>query len=53
MNRLVQYQLLVCFGVSLANAVMEAETKSKRRVALSICRLAFLDETEVDSMDRV
>jgi hypothetical protein len=31
-------------------AVMKAETKSKRRVTLSICGLAILDETEVDSI---
>lgn len=37
-------------GEALANAVMKAETKSKRRVTLSICGLAFLDETEVDSI---
>lgn len=40
-------------GEALANAVMKAETKSKRRVTLSICGLAFLDETEVDSIPNV
>jgi hypothetical protein len=34
-------------GNDLANAYMKAETKSKRRVTLSICGLGFLDETEV------
>lgn len=34
-------------GESLANAVMKAETKAKRRVTLSICGLGWLDETEV------
>jgi hypothetical protein len=34
----------------LANALMKAETKSKRRVTLSICGLGFLDETEADSI---
>lgn len=33
-----------------ANAFMKAETKSKRRVTLSICGLGMLDETEVDSI---
>lgn len=37
-------------GDFLANACMKAETKSKRRVTLSICGLGFLDETEVDSI---
>lgn len=34
-------------GESLANAIMKAETKAKRRVTLSICGLGWLDETEV------
>lgn len=34
-------------GEDLANAVMKAETKAKRRVTLSICGLGFLDECEV------
>lgn len=37
-------------GESLANAMMKAETKSKRRVTLSICGLGFIDESEVDSI---
>jgi uncharacterized metal-binding protein len=37
-------------GESLANAMMKAETKAKRRVTLSICGLNMLDETEVESM---
>lgn len=37
-------------GEALANAMMKAETKAKRRVTLSICGLGFLDETEVDSI---
>lgn len=37
-------------GEVLANALMKAETKSKRRVTLSICGLGTLDETEVDSV---
>jgi hypothetical protein len=37
-------------GEALANAVMKAETKAKRRVTLSICGLGMLDETEVDSI---
>src|ERR1017187_3755635 len=34
-------------GDDLANAIMKSETKSKRRVTLSICGLGLLDETEV------
>lgn len=37
-------------GETLANAIMKAETKAKRRVTLSICGLGLLDETEVDSI---
>jgi hypothetical protein len=37
-------------GELRANALMRAETKAKRRVTLSICGLAFLDESEVDSV---
>lgn len=37
-------------GESLANAMMKAETKAKRRVTLSICGLNMLDETEVESI---
>lgn len=36
-------------GDALANAIMKAETKAKRRVTLSICGLGFLDETEIDT----
>lgn len=32
---------------ALANALMKAETKAKRRVTLSICGLGWLDETEI------
>lgn len=35
-------------GESLANAMMKAETKAKRRLTLSICGLGLLDETEID-----
>jgi hypothetical protein len=35
-------------GEKLANALMKAETKAKRRVTLSICGLGVLDETEVE-----
>jgi hypothetical protein len=34
-------------GELLANAMMKAETKAKRRVTLAICGLGFLDESEV------
>lgn len=37
-------------GDILANAIMKAETKAKRRVTLSICGLGWLDETEVQSI---
>ncbi len=37
-------------GDALANAVMKAETKSKRRVTLSICGLGMLDETELETI---
>lgn len=40
-------------GEALANAIMKAETKAKRRATLSICGLGFLDETEVDSIKQV
>ena len=38
-------------GVDLANGLMKAETKAKRRVTLSICGLGMLDETEVEDAD--
>jgi len=37
-------------GDNLANALMKAETKSKRRVTLSICGLGLLDETELETI---
>ena len=37
-------------GEFLANSLMKAETKSKRRVTLSIVGLGWLDETEVGSI---
>jgi hypothetical protein len=37
-------------GEGLANALMKAETKAKRRATLSICGLGMLDETEVDDI---
>lgn len=37
-------------GDNLANAMMKAETKAKRRVTLSICGLNMLDETEVETI---
>jgi len=33
-------------GEGRANAMMKAETKAKRRVTLSICGMAFMDESE-------
>ena len=37
-------------GDALANAIMKAETKAKRRATLSICGLGILDESETDSI---
>lgn len=37
-------------GDSLANALMKAETKAKRRVTLSICGLGMLDESELETI---
>lgn len=37
-------------GDMLANALMKAETKAKRRVTLSICGLGLLDETELETI---
>lgn len=37
-------------GELLANALMKAETKAKRRVTLSLCGLGMTDESEVDSI---
>lgn len=37
-------------GEALANALMKAETKAKRRATLSICGLGLLDETEVETI---
>lgn len=42
----------VAKGTDLANAMMKAETKAKRRVTLSICGLGFLDEAEIDDVPR-
>lgn len=38
-------------GENLANAMMKAETKAKRRATLSICGLGMLDESEIQSVD--
>lgn len=37
-------------GESLANALMKAETKAKRRATLSICGLGWIDETEIETI---
>lgn len=40
-------------GNDLANALMKAETKAKRRATLSICGLGFvMDETEIETVKR-
>jgi hypothetical protein len=36
-------------GENLANALMKATTKAKRRATLSICGLSFVDESELES----
>lgn len=40
-------------GDALANAIMKAETKAKRRVTLSICGLGCLDESELETIPEV
>jgi hypothetical protein len=40
-------------GDAMANAIMKAETKAKRRVTLSICGLGIMDETEVETTPAV
>lgn len=40
-------------GDALANALMKAETKAKRRMTLAIVGLSFLDETEIDGGERL
>ena len=37
-------------GEALANAMMKAETKAKRRATLSLCGLGMLDETEAETI---
>jgi hypothetical protein len=37
-------------GEALANALMKAETKAKRRATLSVCGLSWADESEVGSI---
>lgn len=37
-------------GEQKCNAMMKAETKSKRRVTLSICGMGLLDETEIETI---
>jgi hypothetical protein len=37
-------------GDALANALMKAETKAKRRLTLSMCGLGMLDETEIETV---
>jgi hypothetical protein len=39
-------------GVDLANAMMKAETKAKRRATLSICGLGMIDESEALDIPR-
>jgi hypothetical protein len=37
-------------GEALANALMKATTKAKRRATLSICGLSFVDESEIEAI---
>jgi len=37
-------------GDILANAMLKAETKAKRRVTLSLCGLGILDETDIETI---
>jgi hypothetical protein len=37
-------------GEALANAIMKAETKAKRRATLSLCGLGLLDESELETI---
>lgn len=37
-------------GDAMANALMKAETKAKRRVTLSVCGLGLLDESELETV---
>ena len=37
-------------GEALANALMKAETKAKRRATMSICGLGMMDETEIEDI---
>lgn len=39
-------------GENLANAMLKAETKAKRRATLSICGLGILDETELAAIPK-
>jgi hypothetical protein len=39
-------------GNDLANALMKAETKAKRRATLSLCGLGFLDESEIETIPK-
>lgn len=38
-------------ALSRANKIMHADTKSKRRATLEICGLAFMDDSELDTVD--
>jgi hypothetical protein len=40
-------------GDAMANALMKAETKAKRRVTLSLAGLGWLDETELETIPHV
>lgn len=39
-------------GEALANLMMKAETKAKRRATLSICGLGILDESEIEDVEK-
>lgn len=48
-----QSSLVDLSGRELANAMMKAETKAKRRATFSICGLHILDETELEDLTSV
>ncbi len=43
-------KMIAVIGKDLANAIMKAETKAKRRLTLSLCGLGITDESEIETM---
>ena len=50
-NKKTNDELVQVQGIAMANAIMKAETKAKRRVTLSICGLGMIDESELDAFN--